>query len=138
MLRLLKLTGSTILTAGLLLSACQSRQIDNTLLVDPDRPVRFSQDVLPIFTASCGGGGCHIDQHASGVNLSSYQDLVNSQGQQYDEPIVLPGNPADSPLIDKLRANPRFGARMPLSQAALSAEQIALIRSWIDDGAPDN
>lgn len=137
MLHLLKPLGWTML-AALLLTACQSRKIDNTLLVDPDEAVSFSQDVLPIFTTSCGGGGCHIDQSVSGVNLSSYQHVVNSQGQQYGEHVVLPDDAANSPLIDKLRPDPRFGGRMPPDRSPLSAEQIALIRTWIDEGAPDD
>lgn len=137
MLHLLKPIGWTML-AALLLTACQSRKIDNTLLVDPEEPVSFSQHVLPIFAASCGGGGCHIDQSASGVNLSGYQHVVDSQGQQYDEHIVLPDNAANSPLVDKLSPDPQFGARMPPDRSPLSAEEIALIRTWIDEGASDN
>ena len=127
-----------MLTAALLLTACQSKKIDNTLLVEPEGPVSFSQDVLPILTATCGGGACHIDQRTSGVNLSSYQAILGSKGQQYEEHILLPGDAESSPLIDKLMPSPQFGARMPPNRSLLSEEQIAFIRTWIDEGALDN
>ena len=127
-----------MLTAALLLTACQSKKIDNTLLVEPEGPVSFSQDVLPILTTTCGSGACHIDQHASGVNLSSYQAVMDSEGQQYGEHVVVPEDAESSPLIDKLMPSPQVGARMPPDRSPLSEEQIAFIRAWINEGALDN
>ncbi len=36
--------------------------------------------VQGILSANCGGGGCHINQATSGVNLTSYETLMNSVG----------------------------------------------------------
>lgn len=126
------------LVACLLLPACQSRKIDNTMIVDPGEPVRFAQDIQPIFTSSCGGAGCHIDQSINGVELSNYEQVMSSIGVQYGEEIVVPGNPDASPLVDKIEPNPRFGMRMPLNRAPLTAQQVALIRTWIEEGAENN
>jgi hypothetical protein len=40
------------ISALVLFSACQNRKIDNTMMVDPEEPVSFSEDVQPILTAS--------------------------------------------------------------------------------------
>lgn len=108
------------------------------MVVGPDGPVSFAQDVQPIFTSSCGGAGCHIDEAMSGVELSNYQQVMSSIGVQYGEEIVIPGDADASPLVDKIEANPQFGERMPLNRPPLSGDEVALIRAWIDDGAEDN
>lgn len=133
-----KTAGWTMIGALVLLSACQNRKIDRTMMVEPERPVSFSQDIQPILTASCGGGACHLDRRTSGVRLSTYQQVTSSVGVQYGEEIVAPGDAAASPLLDKLRASPRFGARMPQGRPPLSQREIALIRVWINEGALDN
>jgi hypothetical protein len=49
---------------------------------------------------------------------------------------VAPGNSAASFLIEKLAsAQPRSGSQMPLGSNPLPADEIALIRAWIDAGA---
>lgn len=129
----------------LLLAACSSETIDNTALTDPDPDsnpdpivVSYAQDVQSIFTQSCGGSGCHIDSATNGVRLVSHAAVLGSVGVQYGSAVVIPGNAAGSPLVDKISAGPRFGSRMPLGRGPLSGQQITTIRNWIDDGALDN
>lgn len=119
-----------------LLAGCQSRQIDQTMLTAPEEAVSFARDVLPIFTASCVG--CHVGERTSGVALGSYEQVTTSVGEQYGERVVATGDAGASPLIDKIGPSPRFGERMPLGRGALAQDQIAVIRTWIDDGALDN
>lgn len=128
--------GWGVLAACALLAGCQSRQIDNAMLVMPDEEVSFARDVLPIFTASCAE--CHVAERTSGVALGTYEQVTTSVGEQYGERVVVPGDAAGSPLLDKVGPSPRFGQRMPLGRGALAPDQIALIRTWIDDGALDN
>ena len=74
-----------------------------------------------------------MGETTSGVNLSNYQQLLTSFGDQYGARIVDPGNAANSPIVDKIsRQQPQFGSRMPLGRAPLSGAQIAVIRDWID------
>lgn len=127
-----------ILGVGLLASACQSRKIDNTMVVDPDEPVRYAQDIQPILTTTCGGAGCHIDESVNGVELTNYQQVMSSIGEQYGAAIVEPGDPGASPLVDKVEPDPQFGTRMPLGRPPLTAQQVMLIRTWIEDGAKNN
>lgn len=129
---------ATLILALFLLPSCQSEQIDLSQVVAPVDPVSFAADVQPLFTASCGGVGCHIGEATNGVNLTTHAQALTSFGLQYDALIIAPGDPADSPLLDKLSANPRFGSRMPLNRTPLSGTQIALVRAWIEEGALDN
>ncbi|MDZ7680260.1 MAG: c-type cytochrome domain-containing protein [Fodinibius sp.] len=104
---------------------------------EPPEPT-FS-NVQPIFNDSCGGSGCHIGESTNGVRLDSYENVINSTGTQYGTDVVVPGEPDNSPLIDKIsNDNPEFGERMPEGGPPLSDEDISLIREWIANGAENN
>lgn len=92
--------------------------------------VNYEEEIQPIFTANCVS--CHGG--TSGVTLSSYSAVMNSVGTGYETKIVVPGEPDQSPLVDKIEPNPDIGSRMPQGNA-LSDEEINLIRSWIEEGA---
>lgn len=115
---------------------------DTTPPPDEDLPTEdlsFSNHIQPIFNGSCGGAGCHIGERQSGVQLDSYDNVINSRGTQYGELIVNPGQPDESPLVDKISSNsPQLGERMPLTGSPLSDDQIQAIRTWIDEGAENN
>ena len=97
----------------------------------------YSADVAPLFAATCGDG-CHVGGAAGGVDLGTYAAVRASVGDQYGVPAVIAGDAGASPLVDKIEAAPRFGARMPVGRAPLSADQIARVRAWIDAGALDD
>lgn len=93
--------------------------------------VDYSDDIQPIFSSNCTS--CHGGQ--SGVTLTSYENVMNSVGNQYGKNIVIAGEPDESPLVDKIEPNPDFGDRMPQGGSALSNDEINLIRTWISEGA---
>lgn len=93
-------------------------------------------NVQEIFTSNCGN--CHIDNRTSGVRLDSYDNVINSEGDLYGGPIVVAGEPDNSPLVDKIEPNPEHGDRMPQGRTPLSEDQINLIRQWIEEGAQNN
>ncbi|MGH9363414.1 MAG: hypothetical protein ACRD2T_16010 [Thermoanaerobaculia bacterium] len=98
--------------------------------------VDFAGEVKPILDRSCGGLGCHLGERTSGVELTTWEDVVGSIGEQYGGPIVLPGKASVSPLIDKIsRAEPLFGLREPRVGEPLADAEIALITRWVDEGA---
>lgn len=106
---------------------------------EPPTDVSYAEDIEPIFHDSCAGAGCHIDEETNGVELTTYDDVMSSEGDQYGEAIVDPGNPDGSPLVDKISSDdPEFGDRMPADGEYLSDQEINLIRDWIDEGAEDN
>lgn len=93
-------------------------------------------NVQEIFNSSCSGSGCHVGERMSGVRLDSYENIINSEGDQYNERVVQPNNADESPLIDKISPGaPQFGVRMPQGGPYLSDEEINLIRNWINNGA---
>jgi len=106
---------------------------------EPNRLVSFSEDIQPIFNGNCTSSGCHDSgTQESGVDLTSYDAALSSTGTQYGTEIIDPGNPGNSPIVDKIEADPDFGVRMPKDRSALAQSEIDSIRAWIEDGAPNN
>lgn len=107
---------------------------------DPNRAVSYSQDIQPIFTGNCAESGCHdSNTQEHGVDLSSYASAMNSVGVQYSTEIIVPGEPNNSPIVDKIsNDNPEEGVRMPYQRNPLSQANIDSIVAWIEDGAPNN
>ncbi|MGK7371257.1 MAG: c-type cytochrome domain-containing protein [Candidatus Halalkalibacterium sp. M3_1C_030] len=107
---------------------------------NPDRPVSFSEDIQPIFNGNCAVSGCHDSgTQESGVDLSSYDAALNSIGVQYGTEIIQPGDPNNSPIVDKIsNDDPEFGQRMPFNRQPLSEAEIDSIIAWIEDDAPNN
>jgi mono/diheme cytochrome c family protein len=93
---------------------------------------------------------CHTDEGrvpagaAPGLNLKtgvSIANLVNAGSTGKPGSVrVIPGNPSGSYLIQKLEGAPDIvGLRMPRNGPPyLTTEQVALIRQWIQNGAPNN
>jgi hypothetical protein len=93
--------------------------------------VVYNDDIQPIFNARCIA--CHGG--TSGVFLISYQAVMNSVGEQYGRNIVVPNEPDQSPIVDKIGTSPTYGDRMPQGGPYLNDAQIDLIRQWIAEGA---
>jgi hypothetical protein len=114
----------------------------------PPPPVSFAKDILRIFTnngaRTCNKDGCHNgNDFAEGLNLdahSAYASIVDvDSGQEFDLKLVKPGDAANSYLYRKVAPGARInGSRMPRLSPALSSADVALIRRWIDNGAPEN
>lgn len=129
---------------GLLLGSCSSDSTGpdngddgNNGSDEPAEPT-FA-NVQTIFNGSCGGSGCHIDETTYGVRLDGYDNVMESEGDQYEKKVVIAGEPGNSPLIDKIaNSNPEHGVRMPKDGTPLSEEKIELIREWISEGAENN
>jgi hypothetical protein len=97
-----------------------------------------------VFGPSCGTGGCHS---GGGANLPGVMDLSSEQAS-YDNLVniaalqvggggtfrVLPGDPDNSYLIQKLEDNQMVGNGMPPG-AGLDQAVINDIRLWITNGA---
>ena len=94
--------------------------------------VDFNRDIRPIFNAHCIA--CHGGvKQASGVSFS-YREQVLGKGKS-GRPTVVPGRPRASELMARITSHdPDY--RMPLHQQPLDASQVALLRRWIEDGAP--
>jgi mono/diheme cytochrome c family protein len=95
-------------------------------------PVTFAH-VAPVFAARCAK--CHTQQGLmgpapEGYRLTSYAAVLSSD----DRVRVVPGNPAASELVRRIRGQAR--PRMPMDGPPyLSAEETDLIVAWIKQGA---
>ncbi len=93
-------------------------------------PVDFSRDIKPILEQSCLQ--CHgRGRDKGGFNLDDRANLI--LGGDWGE-AVRPGNSAESYLIE-LVAGFDEDLVMPQKGTRLSADQISLLRAWIDQGA---
>ena len=87
--------------------------------------VDFVRDIQPIFAASCAG--CHGEKkQAAGLRLDLKKIALSK--------VIKPGNAAESLLYQRV-AGLGDQARMPMGGQPLKAEQIALIKAWIEQGA---
>ncbi|MBO6524316.1 MAG: hypothetical protein JJ971_10855 [Balneolaceae bacterium] len=111
---------------------CLTNVEDNTGEI-PSEPISYASDIQPIFNARCTV--CHGNN--GGVNLSSYQALMNSTGNFYGTNLVVPGDAAASGLVDVLEPNPQNNNPMPQG-SSLSGNDIEKIRAWINEGALNN
>jgi hypothetical protein len=109
---------------------------------DPDSGATFSGHVQPILNARCATAGCHGSMApAAGLDLTegvARDNLFQASTQNPEIPLVTPGNPTNSYLMTKLTGDGFSGQRMPLGAAALSQEDLDVVRLWISYGAPDD
>lgn len=98
--------------------------IDLVVEIPDDEVVSFKDDVLPIFSKCTD---CHND---SGVN----PDLSEGNAFNAIVPYITAGNAENSELYNNLP-----GIGHPADAGfILSAEEIAVIKTWIDRGAENN
>src|SRR5690242_19159447 len=101
-------------------------------ILSAQRPAKvdFANDVLPILRQNCVS--CHgPTQQSSGMRLDRKSAVIGRRG-------VVPGSSDNSFLYHRI-SGAAYGMQMPPT-GALRPEQIALIKTWIDEGAdwPDS
>lgn len=105
--------------------------------------ISLKQDVVPILNQHCVM--CHITGAAL-AGLELYTDpwhaLVGVKSAQSPLALVVPNEPEKSyfflKLTDKYMAAGGTGLQMPIQQEALTPKQLEVIRTWIEQGAPNN
>jgi mono/diheme cytochrome c family protein len=92
--------------------------------------VDFARDVKPIFDAACVK--CHgKGKNKGGLSLETRETFLKGGDSGA---AILPGKSAESLLIELVSGlNP--DSVMPQKGSKLKAEQVALLRAWIDQGA---
>jgi len=94
--------------------------------------VTFDDNIKAIFRSRCSR--CHNnDRHRGGLSLDTYATVM--EGASTGE-VITPGNPDDSRLFQL--ASQIDDPKMPPSGDPLSDADLALIRKWIKEGAPQN
>lgn len=91
--------------------------------------VSYSRQVQPILDRYCIS--CHgVNRVAEGLNLTSYEKVMAGSR---NGPMVIPGQ-ADKSLLVRLVET----GEMPKRGAKPTAEQIQILRDWVNAGAPNN
>ena len=87
--------------------------------------VSYTNHIVPILNNSCGtANSCHGNNSTSNINLSNYNGVyAMSQGYL---------------LFHVVAWTPNYSKMPKGSQVKISDCNIALIRKWIDAGAPNN
>jgi hypothetical protein len=93
-------------------------------------PVDFVRDIQPIFAERCND--CHGEGEQQGYLRLDAKAIVMKGGKS--GPLLIAGKSGESLLIHRV-AGLSTEKRMPLEDEPLSAEQIGLLRGWIDQGA---
>jgi hypothetical protein len=95
------------------------------------RHIDFATEIQPLLAAKCLS--CHsAAKQKSGFRLDSREAGIKG-GDNYS-PAIKPGHSAESPLIH-LVAGLVPDMTMPRQGERLTAEQIGMLRAWIDQGA---
>jgi hypothetical protein len=93
--------------------------------------VSFAFEVAPVLLKNCSG--CHDEnQPEARFSLTTYARLM--RGGESGAAVVA-GKGADSLIVRKIKGMNIDGQRMPIGKSPLSAEVIATIEQWIDQGA---
>jgi mono/diheme cytochrome c family protein len=95
----------------------------------PAVSVSFANDIMPIFQNSCFE--CHgVRQVKEGLDMQTHESIMAGS---FNGPVVIPGNAGESLLVQLV-----VQGEMPNRGPKLTAEQIQIIRDWINAGAPNN
>ncbi|MFT5464657.1 MAG: WD40 repeat protein [Planctomycetota bacterium] len=101
--------------------------------VEPE-PVSFHREVRPLLQEHCQG--CHQPAKDSGdVMLLTHANLFSEID---GVPLVVPGHPGESLLIDVVSPLGALAPAMPEDAAPLSEGDRALLSRWIAEGALDD
>jgi nitrate/TMAO reductase-like tetraheme cytochrome c subunit len=88
-----------------------------------DEPT-FESYVGPLLATKCTD--CHGDLATGGLKMLTYADLMKGSS---NGPVIVPGNSANSVLFQVQSAGDHF--------ANLTAEELEIVKQWIDSGAPE-
>lgn len=110
----------------------------------------FQSTVAPIFGTAVSLGRaagkctyCHFPGNTHTVDVLDVFGTMVDKRSAYGQngtpgTIVIPGDPANSVLVKKLKGDPSVGPQMPFVPPRLSSEEIETLKTWIAEGAQDN
>jgi hypothetical protein len=98
--------------------------------------IDFARQIKPLLERSCTG--CHSGEKPRGLFRVDGRDAILKGGAS-GEAAIVPGHSEKSPLIDYVSGNVPDSEMPPKAQRtrfpALSADNVALFRTWVDQGA---
>src|SRR5919106_5567489 len=94
-------------------------------------PVDFERDIRPLLHARCVG--CHgVNKQQSGLRLDHKAGAMKGG---VSGAVIVPGGGANSELIRRVSSADE-SEMMPPTGGRLTPREIALLKAWIDAGAP--
>ncbi|QDU80863.1 WD domain, G-beta repeat [Polystyrenella longa] len=101
-----------------------------------EKPVSFYKEIVPILQANCYG--CHQPAKSQGkYDMTSFAGLLKGGATELEA--VVPGAPAESNLLELIvPMDGETTAEMPKGKPPLHETEVALIRTWITQGAKDD
>jgi mono/diheme cytochrome c family protein len=100
---------------------------DSPVSLDPDDPPTFSRDIAPLFQRSCQA--CHQPGGIGPMSLVSYQEVRPWATVIKDR--------VSRRIMPPWHLDPTVGIQEYKNNIGLSRDEIALIRRWVDEGAPE-
>jgi mono/diheme cytochrome c family protein len=94
--------------------------------------IYFEQQVLPLIQSSCAVPDCH-DSFSGEPEfaMTNYDQLLNNSEE---DDLIIPGNPSESEVIDVIID----GEMPPAGYSDITQEQLDILITWIEQGAPNN
>ncbi|MEY3176420.1 MAG: hypothetical protein RLZZ436_4334 [Planctomycetota bacterium] len=99
---------------------------NTTLALAQQVPDDFAHAVLPVLKKHCIP--CHGGREARGSFSMNTRELLVDSGY------VIPGKPDDSRIMERILSADPAEQMPPADQPRLSAEEVAVLRDWIEDG----
>jgi len=97
--------------------------------------VDYNRDVLPILSAHCLA--CHGPDASKRKAKLRLDDRESAVADRTGSAAIVPGKPSDSELITRITsAAPEERMPPPKAGPPLKPDQVRLLRSWIEQGAP--
>ena len=120
--------GSLALTALLMLSltTISAQAQDVVAAADADAEVTYAEDIAPIFVESCVA--CHRDGSIGPMPLTTYDEV-----KQWAPLIKFR---VQERIMPPWHIDPTIGIQEFKNDRSLTEEQIDLISTWVDNGAP--
>jgi hypothetical protein len=120
-----------VIAAGL--AACDKDMVEQQQF----QKVTYADDVDPIMQKHCAE--CHVagqqGAEASGFLIDSYESVMKDTRFG---PVINPGSAMTSSLYIMVAGKGSLTITMPHGKDPLSAEEIEIIRVWIENGAVEN
>jgi len=128
--RLLSICSATVVATWLMLPPAAAVEVAPRKIPPAvSRKIDFAEDVKPILARSCTK--CHANgKRKGGFNIDHIHTFV---GGGDSGPAVVAGKGAESLLIELVLSNDP-DERMPVKGDPLSLEEVAILRTWIDQG----
>lgn len=105
--------------------------VATSTLSGADSPIDFERQIQPLLATHCLS--CHgPEKQRSGFRVDRRRPML--EGGDFGEPAVVPGKPAMSPLLARVRGEDT-DLRMPPEGDLLDVVEIELISRWIAEGA---